>query len=266
MNLPSTREYSEDLLRDPLYRAADLGKPAASLAARVFGQSAALATCYRLRRRAPTEVISAMACGYPRFFIHPYVSRLFDICARQFATSEHEACFAFPSLESAMRCATFLQAKIGFGVSARCVPLGQTGVHAVVFRKNLRLPVRLYWQHFGDIVSSRFAWDLLHGTVAKPMPGLKHTIKERIAAQFSQCLSHDVYLYPSGMSAISKSLQMAQVLSPGVRSVQFGFPYLDALKVQTVFGPGAVFYPRGDGRHRRPRKSLEAREIQRCTR
>ena len=58
----------------------------------------------------------------------------------------------------------------------------------------------------------------------------------------------DVYLYPSGMSAISKSLQMAQVLNPGVRSVQFGFPYLDALKVQTVFGPGALFFPTGDER------------------
>ena len=58
--------------------------------------------------------------------------------------------------------------------------------------------------------------------------------------------SDDVYLYPSGMSAISKSLQMAQLLNPGVRSVQFGFPYLDALKVQTVFGPGALFFPQGD--------------------
>lgn len=245
MNLPAETEYKEDLLRSPLYRSSDLGKP---LPHSPHACSVCLPTWRHVigYEEGTEEVISAMACGYPRFFIHPYVSRLFEVCARQFAMSEHETCFAFPSLESAMRCATFLQAKIGFGVSARAVPLGQTGVHAVVFRKNLRLPVRLYWQHFGDIISSRYAWDLLHGTVAKPQPGLKHTIKERIASQFTECAPHDVYLYPSGMSAISKGLQMAQVLNPGVRSVQFGFPYLDALKVQTVFGPGAVFYPRGD--------------------
>ena len=186
-----------------------------------------------------------MACGYPRFFIHPYVSRLFEICEKQFASGPHDTCFAFPSVDAAQRCATFLQAKIGFGVSARVVQLGTSGVHAVVFRKNLRLPVRLYWQHFGDIISSRYAWDLLHGTVAKPQPAVKQLIRARISAELGEH-ADNVYLYPSGMSGISKSLQMAQLLNPGVRSVQFGFPYLDALKVQTVFGPGALFYPSGD--------------------
>ena len=70
-------------------------------------------------------------------------------------------------------------------------------------------------------------------------------LRRRISAELS-VHADDVYLYPSGMSAISKSLQMAQLLNPGVRSVQFGFPYLDALKVQTVFGPGALFFPSGD--------------------
>lgn len=49
-----------------------------------------------------------------------------------------------------------------------------------------------------------------------------------------------------GMSAISHSLQMAQSLQPGAKSVQMGFPYLDVLKIQTVFGPGNYFYPNGD--------------------
>src|ERR1700679_2599782 len=70
-------------------------------------------------------------------------------------------------------------------------------------------------------------------------------LRSRIAAEFGEN-ADNIYLYPSGMSAISKSLQMCQLLNPGVRSVQFGFPYLDALKVQTVFGPGALFYPNGD--------------------
>ena len=162
MHLPSAREYSQDLLTQPLHRAEDLGKP---LPHSPHACSVSLPLWRHVigYEEGTAEVISAMACGYPRFFIHPYVSRLFDICERQFTSGPHETCFAFPSLDAAQRCATFLQAKIGFGVSAKVLPLGQSGVHAVVFRKNLRLPVRLYWQHFGDIISSRYAWDLLHG-------------------------------------------------------------------------------------------------------
>ena len=243
MNLP-TASYSQDLLREPLCRESDLGKP---LPHSPHACSVSLPTWRHVigYEEGTAEVINAMACGYPRFFIHPYVSRLFEICEKQFASGPHDTCFAFPSVDAAQRCATFLQAKIGFGVSARVVQLGTSGVHAVVFRKNLRLPVRLYWQHFGDIISSRYAWDLLHGTVAKPQPAVKQLIRARISAEFGEH-ADNVYLYPSGMSAISKSLQMAQLLNPGVRSVQFGFPYLDALKVQTVFGPGALFYPSGD--------------------
>ena len=164
MNLPSAREYSQDLLTQPLCRAEDLGKP---LPHSPHACSVSLPLWRHVigYEEGTKEVISAMACGYPRFFIHPYVSRLFEICERQFTAGPHETCFAFPSLDAAQRCATFLQAKIGFGVSAKIVPLGQSGVHAVVFRKNLRLPVRLYWQHFGDIISSRYAWDLLHGSL-----------------------------------------------------------------------------------------------------
>ena len=167
MNLPSAREYSQDLLTQPLWRAEDLGKP---LPHSPHACSVSLPLWRHVvgYEEGTQEVISAMACGYPRFFIHPYVSRLFEICERQFTSGPHETCFAFPSLDAAQRCATFLQAKIGFGVSAKIVPLGQSGVQAVVFRKNLRLPVRLYWQHFGDIISSRYAWDLLHGSPHSP--------------------------------------------------------------------------------------------------
>ena len=247
LQLPSARDYSQDLLSEPLHSAADLGKP---LPHSPHACSVSLPLWRHVvgYEEGSAEVISAMQCGYPRFFIHPYVSRLFELCERQFTSGPHEACFAFPSLEAAQRCATFLQAKIGFGVSSRIAPLGQTGVHAVVFRKSLRLPVRLYWQHFGDIISSRRAWDLLHGTVKQPSAasaGVKAALRQRIGAQLGES-EDSVYLYPSGMAAISKALQMAQLLQPGVRSVQFGFPYLDALKVQTVFGPGALFFPQGD--------------------
>jgi len=41
---------------------------------------------------------------------------------------------------------------------------------------------------------------------------------------------------------------MVQGIMPGAKSVQMGFPYLDVLKIQTVFGPGSHFYPLGSNK------------------
>ena len=49
MNLPSASQYSQDLLREPLYRESDLGQAAASLTSRLQCQPAHLAPCDRLR-------------------------------------------------------------------------------------------------------------------------------------------------------------------------------------------------------------------------
>lgn len=59
----------------------------------------------------------------------------------------------------------------------------------------------------------------------------------------------DVYLYPTGMTSIFHAHQIAmKSLENGTqrKSACFGFPYTDTLKILEKWGPGAIFYGRGD--------------------
>jgi cystathionine gamma-synthase len=52
----------------------------------------------------------------------------------------------------------------------------------------------------------------------------------------------DVYLYPCGMNAIFRTHQMLLAARGSLRSINFGFPYVDTLKILQKFGPGCQFY------------------------
>lgn len=56
----------------------------------------------------------------------------------------------------------------------------------------------------------------------------------------------DVYLYPAGMSSIfhTHRLLMANRTEPQ-KSICFGFPYIDTLKILEKWGPGCLFYGHG---------------------
>lgn len=55
----------------------------------------------------------------------------------------------------------------------------------------------------------------------------------------------DVYLFPCGMNAIFNAHQALLGARPPQQSINFGFPYVDTLKILQKFGPGCIFY--GDG-------------------
>ncbi|OKP02857.1 Cystathionine gamma-synthase [Penicillium subrubescens] len=55
----------------------------------------------------------------------------------------------------------------------------------------------------------------------------------------------DVYLYPSGMSAIFNSHQTLLAARGPLKSICFGFPYTDTLKILQKWGPGCLFYGHG---------------------
>jgi cystathionine gamma-synthase len=57
---------------------------------------------------------------------------------------------------------------------------------------------------------------------------------------------HDVKLFPSGMSAIYAAHKVAISLNPELKTIQFGFPYIDTLKLQEKFGNGVIFYGNGN--------------------
>lgn len=52
----------------------------------------------------------------------------------------------------------------------------------------------------------------------------------------------DIYLFPCGMSAIFHSHRALLSARGPLKSINFGFPYVDTLKVLEKFGPGVVFY------------------------
>jgi cystathionine gamma-synthase len=55
----------------------------------------------------------------------------------------------------------------------------------------------------------------------------------------------DVYLYPCGMNSIFTTHQMMLKARGPLKSISFGFPYVDTLKILEKFGPGCTFYGNG---------------------
>jgi cystathionine gamma-synthase len=55
----------------------------------------------------------------------------------------------------------------------------------------------------------------------------------------------DVYLYPCGMNSIFHAHKMMLEARGPLKSISFGFPYVDTLKILEKFGPGCVFYGNG---------------------
>ncbi|KAI0597177.1 pyridoxal phosphate-dependent transferase [Biscogniauxia sp. FL1348] len=55
----------------------------------------------------------------------------------------------------------------------------------------------------------------------------------------------DIYLVPCGMNAIFTTHQALLRAREPRKSINFGFPYVDTLKILQKFGPGAIFYGHG---------------------
>lgn len=55
----------------------------------------------------------------------------------------------------------------------------------------------------------------------------------------------DVYLFPAGMNAIYNAHRALLAARGSLKSINFGFPYVDTLKILQKFGPGCCFYGNG---------------------
>lgn len=228
------------LLQEPRWRAEDLGKP---LPESPHATSVALPRWQDVvdYEEGRPDLLQQLTLGYPRFVIHPRVGELNALAANRFAR-EGEGTFLAPSMRVAEACLRFLHDVRGVGV--RLEPLDDTGVVAVVHPAEVADSAKHFWQHFGEIICSRRAQAILDGRHASAArdDGAKAQIRQQIAG-IAGCDADDVYLYSSGMASLAAGLRIAQALTPGARSVQLGFPYVDGLKIQTVWGPGAHFYP-----------------------
>ncbi|HUG92377.1 MAG TPA: aminotransferase class I/II-fold pyridoxal phosphate-dependent enzyme [Planctomycetaceae bacterium] len=230
-----------DLLEHPLWRPEDLGAP-------IPDSPHAVSACLPTWRdnvgyeEHDPRVHSRLTTGYPRFVYNAFCRRLFDECRRRFARDD-ESCLAVPSAGVAERCARWLRDRTGSPTGVRA--WGAHDVHAVTFPAVAADEARAWWQHTGDGVSSRLAEACLDGRSAVDASAVRDALRSRIA-EAAGVTSEDVFLFSCGMTAACAVHRALTDLCPGRKSVQFGFPYVDTLKIQEKFGPGAHFFPCGD--------------------
>jgi cystathionine gamma-synthase len=209
------------------------------------------------------RVINSLKSGYPRFVIHPTVQKLFSKFA-QIYCSENQKVFLFPSLKAAIEANEFIASKgrrlsmdSNTGVEIEDKPpwpLKNKRIHALVFDAELYPQVKAFWQHSGQVISSRQAeWELSENTKGQQLQDKELQYHAKVGnlqyniARLTGVSPNDVYLFESGMAAIFRAHKMVLSLAaPKSRTVQFGFPYLDTLKLQEKFSAGVEFFGIGE--------------------
>ncbi|MEM6278111.1 MAG: PLP-dependent transferase [Verrucomicrobiota bacterium] len=188
------------------------------------------------------EVIDTFECGYPRFVPHPFVDELFYAAQEEFA-KKNEVALVFPSLGAAWRCAEYVKRRSG--ASCRLESYGWEGLTVVLLEEEFYGAAWKYWQHGGEIVSSREAESALRDEPVEESVTLagnvaRETIRERIASFYPAVEASDVFLFSSGMGAVAAVHRILSGDREGAPTIQVEFPYLDSFKVQEQFGAGVV--------------------------
>lgn len=146
-----------------------------------------------------------------------------------------------------------------FGDSTDVVTL-----HGVFCAPALAQQLRIYWRTMGTGISSRFAEDTWKNirsireitTSTRGWSDPNYTIlADRIAGLLNRApipsperkpvTRDDVYLYPTGMSAIYHTQKMLNRWKGAGETVVFGFPYELTPKLLDFCGPPVQFYPFG---------------------
>ncbi|MEX1045155.1 MAG: PLP-dependent transferase, partial [Chthoniobacterales bacterium] len=192
------------------------------------------------------RVLDTMRTGYPRFFFHPLINQV------RAALEPKPGRDVLPLADQAAaeQCATLAQ---GQAVEV-------DGLWAAYFPAE-NLPIaRAYWQHAGRILSSRAAEDWLKSRqLASPDAPREQTLRQRLA-DWSGAPVANISLHPSGMAAIFTAFEAVTARRPAQRTVMFGFPYTDTLKILQKFGPDVEFFARGDAADLDRLRNLLARE------
>lgn len=220
---------TRDLLRDPVWKGEELGRP---IPDSIHAVSVALPRWQDVvgyEEKKP-EVINRLASGYPRFVIHALVQEL----ARHIGGGQ--PCLPFPSASAAAACAEFVR-KNG-NTEAKTVV--REGVHGVVTTEAGALALKAFWQHTGLIVSTRQAEAILAGRrIGSDDVDVRRSLRQQLAG-FYGCAEDDVFLAPTGMAAQFAALRAVMQRAPGLPTAQLGFPYVDTLKLQQKLGHGAT--------------------------
>jgi len=231
----------DPLFDSPLCNAADLGRPIPDSPHAVSVCLPTWADNIGYEEKQP-RVIERLNNGYPRFVFHHLCQQLFAECHAKFAATD-ESCLAFPSVIAAERFANFFAKQTGH--NPRLCDFGRHGVQAACFPTRFADTAKAGWQHLGEGISSRHAEACLENRSTPDATAAKQILRQRIADAASAAVE-DVFLFPSGMNAIFSVYRALEATFPDRKCVQFGFPYVDTLKIQKTCGAGVHFYPRGE--------------------
>ncbi len=187
-------------------------------------------------------VVDMMECGYPRFMVHPFVAELYLAAQKEFARKD-ESALVFPSLSAAWRCADYVKKQVG--ASCRLESYGWGDLTAILLPESAYETAWKYWQHAGEIVSSRLAESALTDApldddASKPGTKALTTIRSRLAEDYPGVDPEDVFLFSSGMAAIFAIHRILIDHQPGLPTIQIEFPYRDTFKLQEQFGEGGI--------------------------
>ncbi len=185
------------------------------------------------------KVIKRLRVGYPRFFKHPTVERLFDNAKAEVA-GENEELIVLPTRASVQRAHRWVERRAETAVRIT----SYHGLQALVVPSKAKIDADSYWRFSGEGVSSRQAQDFLDGRVRE---GSKSHLLARALAKICGAPAENTFVFASGMAAATSVLRALPGLQTGKKTLQIEFPYVDCLKVQELFGHGVVYLNEATG-------------------
>ncbi len=229
---------TRDLSANPAWQEKDLGQPLPDSA---HACSVCLPTWNAVigYEEGRSKILKRMRAGYPRFFKHPTVERLFDNAKAEVA-GEHEEVLVLPTRAAVQRAQRWIEREAGTAVRIT----SYHGLQVLIVPAKAKADADAYWRFSGEGVSSRKAQDFLDGKVRA---GSKSHLIVRALTKFSGTTAENLFVFSSGMAACTSVLRALPGLLLGKKTLQIGFPYVDCLKVQELFGHGVVYLNEASG-------------------
>jgi cystathionine gamma-synthase len=185
------------------------------------------------------KILKRMRTGYPRFFKHPVVERLFANAKAEVATAQEEI-IVLPTRASVQRAHRWVERRAKTAIRITSFH----GLQVLVVPTKAKQEADFYWRFSGEIVSSRQAQDFLEG---KLRSGSKSHLISRALSKISGATPDNTFIFSSGMAAVTAVVRALPGMLEGKKTLQLEFPYVDSLKVQEHFGHGVVYLNEATG-------------------
>lgn len=229
---------TRDLSADPAWQEKDLGQPLPDSphACSVCLPSWESIIGYEEGRE---KIMKRLRVGYPRFFKHPTVERLFDNAKAEVA-GENEEVIVLPTRASVQRAHRWVERRAQTAVRITSF----NGLQVLIVPAKAKADADAYWRFSGEVVSSRQAQDFLDGN---PREGSKSHLIVRALTKLTGSTRENTFVFASGMAATTSVLRALPGVLNGRKTLQLEFPYVDCLKVQEQFGHGVVYLNEATG-------------------